>query len=324
MEARTYKYSPKTLTNLISSGDNRRLLTDLWTRVKQEKHWLFVIVPLLLSLYGPVQWLTQQWTQSSDALGFQPLVPLGVAYLIWAERNAFSNTYRSLVSIYPEGHKARRGTPIVAYLGCAILFFSYITTLGVIAVIGFWVTIIGIVLHVYGLTLLRTLWRPFLFALTMVPVPGSLVDMGTSYLQTGCATVAGAILKLIYPQTHTLGNFISIGSYTAQVSGPCSGVGILLPVMVLTLFLALLRNIRWTITLILLGCSAGISLVMNTIRIVMMGAIGVQNPRLAESLHDANSWVFTALAFYLTFLLAGRIGPRSYQDFDEELLPEEE
>ncbi|MBC8135353.1 MAG: exosortase/archaeosortase family protein [Fibrella sp.] len=324
MEARTYNSSPKTLTDLARSGDKRRILTDVGAFLQQEKHWFLLIIPLLLSLYGPVQWLAQQWTQSSDALGFQPLVPLGVAYLIWAERDSFSSTYRGLADIYPEGHKSRRGTPIVAYIGCLILFFSYITTIGMIAVVGFWVTVIGIVLNIYGFTLLRTLWRPFLFAVTMIPVPGSLVDMATSYLQRGCATVAGALLKLIYPQAHTIGNFISIGSYTAQVSGPCSGVGILLPVLVLTLFLALLRKIRWTITMILLGCAAGIALVMNTIRIVIMGAIGVQNPGLAENLHDANSWVFTALAFYLTFLLAGRIGPRAQYNYDDEMLPDEE
>ncbi|MBC7805451.1 MAG: exosortase/archaeosortase family protein [Akkermansiaceae bacterium] len=324
MEARTHKFIPKAFTGIVSNADNRRVLDDVWHTIKKEKHWLLLVIPLLLSLYGPIQWLAQQWSQSSDALGFQPLVPLGVAYLVWAERDSFSGTYRGLADIYPEGHKSRRGTPIVAYLGCLILFFSYITTIGMVAVIGFWVTVIGIILHIYGLTVLRALWRPFLFAATMIPVPGSLVDMATSYLQRGCATAAGAVLKLIYPQAHTIGNFISIGSYTAQVSGPCSGVGILLPVMVLTLFLALLRKIRWTITMILLGCAAGISLVMNTIRIVIMGAIGVQNPRLAEQLHDANSWVFTALAFYLTFLLAGRIGPRTYRHYDDEMLPDED
>ena len=324
MESRTYNSPAKALTDLANRWDARQILREFGMWMRQEKHWFYLIVPLLVSLYGPVQWLAQQWTQSSDALGFQPLVPLGVAYLIWAERGAFTEAYRGLANIYPDGHKARRGTPLVAYAGCLIIFFSYITTIGMIAVVGFWVTVIGIVLHIYGFTVLRTLWRPFLFAATMIPVPGSLIDMGTSYLQRGCAAIAGSILKLIYPQTHTIGNFISIGSYTAQVSGPCSGVGILLPVMVLTLFLALLRRIRWTITLILLGCSAGISLVMNTLRIVIMGAIGVQNPRLAEDLHDANSWVFTALAFYLTFVLAGRIGPRVYQGYDEEMLPDEE
>jgi len=44
---------------------------------------------------------------------------------------------------------------------------------------------------------------------------------------------------------------------------------------------------------------------MNVLRIVAFGLIGTVNPVLAEELHDANSAVFTALAFYLTFLSAG-------------------
>ncbi len=324
IEAYTNHSSPESPVSSKSENRQRWVPTDLLAFLQQEKHWLLVIVPLLLSLYGPIQWLAKQWGDSADALGFQPFVPIGVAYLIWAERENATATYRGLANVYPEGHRSRRGTPIIAYLGCLILFFSYITTIGMIAMVGFWVTVIGIVLNIYGFSVLRTLWRPFLFATTMIPVPGSIVNMATSYLQRGCAAAAGAILKLIYPQTHTVGNFISINSYTAQVSGPCSGVGILLPVLVLTLFLALLRKIRWTITLILLGCATGIALTMNTIRIVIMGLIGVRDAGLAENLHDANSWVFTALAFYLTFIVAGRIGPRTYQQYDEELFPDED
>ena len=58
---------------------------------------------------------------------------------------------------------------------------------------------------------------------------------------------------------------------------------------------------------------------MNTLRIVVMGLVGVHNANWAQQLHDTNSWVFTALAFYLTFLIAGKIGPRKSRLLDEEL-----
>lgn len=248
------------------------------------------------------------------------LVPIGVAYLIYAERSSLSQTYHGLAEVYPDGHRMRSGTPLVAYLGCVVLFLSYVATSEMIAVLGFWTVVVGIVLYVYGSTILRGLWRPLLFAATMIPVPAPLLNLATAYLQRGCATVAGAVLHLIYPQASTYGNVISIGSYTAQVSGSSSGIGILLAVCVLTLFLCLLRKIRWTITLILLVSAALISLLTNTLRIVMIGIIGGNNSGLAEGLHDASSLFFIPIAFYLTYLLAGRIGPRqsiTYDEYDE-------
>lgn len=50
------------------------------------------------------------------------------------------------------------------------------------------------------------------------------------------------------------------------------------------------------------------ALLMNVMRISAMGLVGASHPALAEALHDLNAWIFTALAFCLTFLLSGRIG----------------
>jgi len=297
---------------------SRRRLSDFF---QSEKHWLLILAPLFLTMLAPLQWLVGTWFERGDALGFQSLVPIGVAYLIYAERSGLAQAYHGLAEVYPDGHRMRRGTPIVAYLGCAVLFLSYMTTSDMLAVLGFWMVAIGVVLYIYGFTILRGLWRPFLFAATMIPVPAPILNLAISYLQRGCATVAGAILHLIYPQAITFVNFITIGSYTIQVSDSSSGIGILLPVCVLTLFLCLLRKIRWTITLILLVSAALISLLTNTLRIVIVGIVGINNSGFAQILHDASSLFFIPIAFYLTYLLAGRIGPRQsviYDDDEEE------
>ncbi|MBC8141735.1 MAG: exosortase/archaeosortase family protein [Armatimonadetes bacterium] len=287
-----------------------------------EKHWLLVLIPLLLAMIAPLGWLIGTWWERGDTLGFQSLIPIGVAYLIYAERSSLAQTYHGLAEVYPEGHRMRRGTPVVAYLGCAVLFLSYVTTSEIIAVFGFWTVVIGVILYIYGFTILRGLWRPLLFAATMIPVPDRILNLVTVYLERGCAVVAGTILHLVYPQSSSFGNFITIGSYTALVSGPAGGVGILLATLVLTLFLCLLRCIRWTISLILLGSAALIAIITNTVRVVAMGLIGGVNPGLADIVHDAGSIFFIPIAFYLTYLLAERIGPRrsvGYDDYDDEM-----
>ena len=283
-----------------------------------ERHWLLVLVPLLLTLAAPLRWLFQTWVDQGNSLWFQPLVPLGVAYLIWAERDSLGHAYYSLAEVYPEGHKLRRGTPLVFYIGCIVLFFSYVTTVETFAVVGFLIAGIGAALYVYGFTILRGLWRPFLFAATMIPPPKIIVGLATAFADRGCAATAGAILHLFNGQASALGNSVSVGAYTVQVNGASSGVGVLFPVLVGTLFLCLLRQIRWTITLILLVSAGGIALLTNTFRLVLQALIGMGNPGLADSLHDVYAVVFAAVAFYLTYLLAGRIGPRRNIRYDDD------
>jgi exosortase len=275
-----------------------------------ERHWLLVVIPLLLTLIGPAKWFKIAWEDPNGPLAFQPFVPLGVLYLFWANQDVFQALQREREVTTPVGSRRRYGTILVAVIGCVFLFFSYLTMLTTLAMIGFIVTLAGLLLCLYGKIVFPAFVRPLVFLMTMVPFPGSLISQATAFLQLGCARVAGTALSLIYPSTRVYGNFIVMDHYTAQVSGPCSGVGILLPVMVLTLLLVLVRRVKIGIAALILAAGLVVSLVMNTVRIVFMGMIGSTNVHWAESLHDANSWIFTALAFYITFLIAGKIGPR--------------
>jgi exosortase/archaeosortase family protein len=134
--------------------------------------------------------------------------------------------------------------------------------------------------------------------------------MATQKLQLGCATVAGQILELFHPKVKVMGTFIELPGYALEVVGPCSGVSILFPVLAMTVWLAMVRRMQVVPGLLLLCIGAALSLIMNVLRIVMMGMIGVFNPTLAQTLHDMNSIAFTALAFYLTFLSANLLGRR--------------
>jgi exosortase len=282
-------------------------LRRLW---RDERHWLFVVIPLIAAMLGPFRWLNDVWADPNGPLSFQPFVPLGIAYLFWAQRANIQQRLRERDVLAPVGSRRRYGTILVAALGCVLLVLSYLTMLTTLAILGMLLAFAGVLLCVYGPVAFPAFVRPLLFSLTMVPVPGTLIASGTAFLQRGCAIAAGQVLRRVYPSTKVYGNFIVMDRYTAQVSGPCSGVGILLPVLVLTFLLALLRRMKPGVTALLLAAGFGISIVMNTVRIVFMGLLGAYNSNWAESLHDTNSWIFTALAFYLTFLVAGRIGPR--------------
>ena len=276
-------------------------------QARQHRHWVPLLLAYLLAWAVPVTWCWRLWGDPNNPLSFQPLVPLGVGLLVWARRADVRRATRRLNLVSTaESAQRKPGDLRLVIAGCLLLLFAFLTQVSGIAVLGLLLMGAGIALAVFGRFLLQVLGIPLLFSLTMVPLPDSLVGMMTQTLQLGSTQVAGLALQKLRVPCEAVGTFLKMPNYTLEVAVPCSGMSILFPVLALTLWLLLWRRAeaRPMYGACLL-CAAGVvALLMNVLRIVLMGLIGAKNPQLAQTLHDANSWLFTALAFYLTFLLA--------------------
>ena len=297
-------------------------LRTLWHHVRtlwqRELHWLLLLLPLVLVLFGPVTWLSRYWFRPDHPLSFQPFIPFGALYLGWADRARIIEHYQAISEIWPITSNKRRGPIWLAVVGCLCMVVSYMMMLSPLAIWGFIFIVAGILLHLYGWLIFPVFLRPVLYLFAMTPLPGSMLAEWTSKLQNWCAQAAGLFLSYVNPATKVNGNFIFLGNYTAMVSGPCSGMGILFPVLALTLLLILQRKMKFMPALLLLVTAAAVSVIMNILRIIVMGLLGMRNPNWAESLHDANSWVFTAGAFYLTFAIANKMRPNVGRYVEEE------
>ncbi|MES2465026.1 MAG: exosortase/archaeosortase family protein [Armatimonadota bacterium] len=281
------------------------LIPHLW---KTQRPWIILFLMTVVLLYRPFTWFWEIWSTPDSPLSYQPLVPLGVAWLAWAERGQVKALYAELAYLFPVSSPKRRGKLWPVISGCILMLVAYLMTVPPLAMISFLLMVVGVIYYIYGPYILTALRKPLSFLLVMAPVPNVIVSMATQKLQLGCATVAGQILTLFRPEVKVVGTFIELKGYALEVVGPCSGVSILFPVLAMTIWLAMLRRMRILPGLILLCAGAALSLIMNVLRIVMMGIIGVYNPTLAQTLHDMNSIAFTALAFYLTFLVANLLG----------------
>ncbi len=279
----------------------------LW---KAQRPWLALALLLLVLLYRPFTWFWEIWSTPDSPLSYQPLVPIGVAWLAWLERGKVQALHSELAYLFPEDSPKRRGKLWPTVLGCFLMTVAYLMTIPPLAMIALLLMIVGVIYYVYGPHILASLGKPLSFLLVMAPVPNVVVSMATQRLQLGCAAVAGQVLHFFHPAVKVVGTFIQLPGYALEVVGPCSGVSILFPVLAMTLWLAMVRRVRILPALLMLSVGAALSLAMNVLRIVMMGMIGVYNPTLARTLHDMNSIAFTALAFYLTFLFANLLGRR--------------
>jgi exosortase len=287
--------------------DSLSLIPHLW---KTQRHWIILSLLMTVLLYRPVTWFWEIWVTPDSPLSYQPLVPIGAAWLAWVERGSVKALYEELAYLFPASSPKRRGKLWPVLTGCFLMLVAYLMTVPPLAMIAFLLMVVGVIYYIYGPYILSALRKPLSFLLMMAPVPNVIVSMATQKLQLGCATVAGQILELFHPNVKVMGTFIELPGYALEVVGPCSGVSILFPVLAMTVWLAMVRRMHILPSLLLLCVGAALSLIMNVMRIVMMGMIGVFNPTLAQTLHDMNSIAFTALAFYLTFLSANLLARR--------------
>jgi exosortase len=284
-----------------------QLPSFLW---KTQRPWLVLFFLAMVLLYRPFTWFWEIWATPDSPLSYQPLVPIGVAWLAWAEWGSVKALYQELAYLFPTTSPKRRGKLWPVLAGCFLMLVAYLMTVPPLAMLSFLLMIVGVIYYIYGPFVLSALRKPLAFLLLMAPVPNVLVSMATQSLQLGCASVAGQILHIFHPEVKVVGTFIQLPGYALEVIGPCSGVSIVFPVVAMTIWLAMLRRMRILPSLILLCIGIALSLIMNVLRIVMMGMIGVYNPTLAQTLHDMNSIAFTAMAFYLTFLFANLLARR--------------
>ena len=313
---RTYQQAQALLRAGIAQAP--QTARHLWAT---ERHWLWLIVPLAFVIFRPYRFSWNSWFGADATLIFQPFVPLAVAYLIWDRRQQIVQQYQELAFLFPADSPKRRGKLWPVLVGCFLMVIGCMTMLTPLTILSLLIILVGCVYYLYGPFVLGKMAVPLLFLLVMVPPPGVMLLILTQKLQVGSAIVAAEMLKPIFHTVTAQGVFITLPNYQLEVTPTCSGTSIVLPVLAMTLWLALYRQMRIGVVGVLLLLAATIAVLMNIIRIFMMGLIGGYNPDLATRLHDSNSIVFTALSFYLTYLVANQLMKprRRVSEFEADL-----
>jgi exosortase len=278
-------------------------LQGLRSEIRRHWHWALPVFPLLVILWGPLQWAWKTWSVPDSPQAYQPFVPLAAGFLVWVRRHELAGLYQST-------RNSPRGQLWLVLIGCAILLTSHAAQLASISFFGLIVTGAGVVLYIYGARMLRALTVPILLLMTMIPLPGFVVDQPTQQLQLASTSAAGRILDTLRVPTLVEGTSLMTREYSCRVGAACSGMGILLPLFVMTLWLLVLMEATPGQRVFLLFLSFWVAVAMNVARIVVTMLVGQIEKDLASMLHDASAWIFTALAFYLTYLASRAIGIR--------------
>jgi exosortase D (VPLPA-CTERM-specific) len=260
---------------------------------------LISVAVCLLAFGESLLELAHRWsTQEEYGHGF--LIPIIVAWLLWARRDAL------LASI---GRPSWAGVVLVLLAGL-MLVVGKLSSLYLLAQVGFVVALIGIVLAFGGYSLLKVTFVPIIFLLFAIPLPYFIDAMLSFRLQLISSQLGVFFIRLFQIPVYLEGNVIDLGVYKLQVVEACSGLRYLYPLMSLGFLMAYFFQAPiWQRAIIFLS-TIPITIFMNSLRIGIVGIlVNSWGPQDADGLlHMFEGWIiFIACAFVLAaeiFLLA--------------------
>ncbi len=255
--------------------------------------WTLLI--LLVCLFVPMfRELMQEWDAPHAPQSYGYLILPAAAFLAWMMRSRGAGVPQK---------------PALSGLGLA--FAGILLTWGgsllgsmTIAAVGFVVTTAGAVSARFGTEILRRFWFPIAYLTAIIPLPHEFMNQMTFSLQQMSVKFAAGLLK-VFGEVNVEGTRIHLSSYTLDVIAPCSGMTIILPLLVLTVYyLYLMVSPLWKKVVIFL-LAIPISLIVNAVRVALIGVVGEAfGGKAAANFHDYSGFLTVGAGFAVLFYVA--------------------
>ncbi|MBL0927608.1 MAG: exosortase/archaeosortase family protein [Phycisphaerales bacterium] len=168
-------------------------------------------------------------------------------------------------------------------------------------------TLGGVVVLVLGVRSLEVLAFPVAYLVFAVTISEQVMNTITWRLQELAASGAYVLLSMLGVETTIRGNVLEVydGSvwHPLNVAEACSGMRTVVAFLALSVAVAFLGSRHWwqRVALVLLGVP--VALLMNVIRVAVLGGLSLWNPELAAG--DAHGFIGTLLLFPAFLLFMG-------------------
>ena len=272
--------------------------------VRQEAFWVGAafVAALGLCFWPLFAKMPGLWFAPETYYNHAPLVPLMAAYMV--------NERWSAVKDRP----VRPFYLALVPLGL-LLYANYIAMsaprdmLMSVAFIG---TLLLGVLFVAGWGWLRALFVPVLFLLFGLPVWEQVIDVYTQPLQAVSSELAHAMLSgvgftVVTDPTNV--TTLYLDHFQMYVGVPCSGLRTILAMATLVAFVVVIGKLRWWANLVLIALAVPLCVLVNGIRISMIGAVGnLYGSDAGHQFHDYSGYISIALLMFLLYKLSQRLG----------------
>ncbi len=259
---------------------------------------------LLAVLAWPVlRFWTYEYTKPESYYGHAPLIPLIAGLMLWHKRSA-------LAAI------VKKPAPLAAALllpALALLVFAEKIEAEALESTGLLLTLAAGAWLVLGTAWVRVAWFPLAFVWLLAPLPGPVLNEATQRAQMLSTVLADKLLHLMTFSTTLTGNVIRMEDYSLFVDVPCSGFKLLLALLTFSAAFAFLVDGSVPKRLGLFLFSLPLSLLVNGVRIALIGVVGeCIGTGAAHVFHDWSGMITLALGFVALFGLAKGLGCRTF------------
>lgn len=273
-----------------------------WKAITGSPYFLpaaFASIGLLLTFWSLMKGSFLLW-KSNDYYSHGFIVPLLIAWQIKVRKSLWDNVE------FKKGMAAW-------FLLVPLLGLHYLAVTG-----DFWaiqsVLFVAISLTccwlIFGFKKALAISLPIAFAAFALPLWGSLIDGYTNPLQILSTSVAETILRLTGFNPMKLSSTeIQLNSFTLNVAVPCSGLKLMVAVTCLTCHFVLIARAGAVFNGLMLALIIPLCLLMNGLRIALIGMVGEWNGRdAAMQFHDYSGMIMLVICFWVLFKFAKIFG----------------
>jgi exosortase len=272
-----------------------------WSRRNAHFAWGPVLIGVLTAaIYYHVlaKLVTDWWRMPDFSHGF--LVPIFVAYVVWAKRKSLLNT-----KITPTWS----GLAVVA-LGLVVLLLGAYGAELFLSRISLVILLAGLVLCFGGWQLLKELRFALLVLLLAIPIPSILFNELTLPLQILASKLASALLPLFGVPVLREGNVIGLAAMKLEVAEACSGIRSLMSLFTFSIFYGYFFEKSSSRRAILALASIPIAIAANAVRILGTGlCVQYWDPDKAMGFfHEFSGWVMFLVSLGCLFAIHRTMG----------------
>ena len=255
-----------------------------------------LLAAALAFLYAPLwQACWQEWWRQDSAYSHGILIPPLALLMVWHRRDEL---------LQRKARPALSGLVLVL-LGLVLQLFARWAVSTMVSWASFLLVVTGGIAFVAGWAVTWLLLPPVLFLTFMVPMSAMLTQPLVFRAQMISTQVALGFLKLVGFQAHRLGTIIQTENYTLQVALPCSGFKTLIALSAFAACFVSMLRANMAQKLFLFGMATVLSMLVNGLRIGLVGVTGeLIGSAQASWVHDNGGLPVAALALGGLFGLA--------------------
>ena len=220
----------------------------------------FFVVALFTLAYLPaLQMLVEKWADSEEYSHAFLTLPI-ILYMVWTKRQILSE----IESRYPS-----LGLLLIL-LSSLLYLFALLTEVHTIIALSTYLTIVGCLVYLFGVTIIKELFTPLLLLLILIPVPEQLFIKLTFPLQLKVSQASEFIIRIFGIPLLREGNLMTIPEKTFEVVDACSGLRSSISLLTLSVIMGYYMVQKIPSKLILLAASIPTAIAVNIFRVSIM------------------------------------------------------